>query len=93
MNSAMGVLTVLNASKTGGSGQLLAAIALGSLSTQQLTMGLNKSTSAGQLEKFDAQVLERALVLDAGSCVERTVFTAGQNSNVKKPAALSFHVR
>jgi hypothetical protein len=93
LNSAMGVLTVLNASKAGGSGQLLAAIALGSLSTQQLTMGLNKNTSAGQLEKFDAQVLEPALVLDAGSCVERTVFTAGQNSKVKKPAALSFHVR
>ncbi|MGI9072491.1 MAG: hypothetical protein ACR2JB_14520 [Bryobacteraceae bacterium] len=93
LSSAMGVLTVINSSKNGGSGQLLAAIALGSLSTQQLTMGLKGNTSADQLEKFDSQVLEPALVLDAGSCVERTVFTAGQGSKVNKPAALSFHVR
>jgi hypothetical protein len=93
LNSAMGVLTVLSSSKTGGSGQLLAAIALGSLSTQQLTTGLTGNRSSDQLEKFDAQVLEPALVLDAGSCVERTVFAAAQNSKVKKPAALSFHVR
>jgi hypothetical protein len=93
LNSAMGVLTVISSKKNSGSGQLLAAIALGSLSTQQLTIGLKGSTSADQLEKFDAQVLEPALVLDAGSCVERTVFTAGQDSKVQKPAALSFHVR
>jgi hypothetical protein len=90
LNAATGVLMVLTSSK--GSGQLLAAIALGSVSTQQLTTGLKGSTTADQLEKFDAQVLEPALVLDAGSCVERTVFTA-LDSKVKKPEGLSFHVR
>jgi hypothetical protein len=55
-------------------------------------MGRNTNVSADQLEKFDTQVLEPALVLDSGSCVERTLFTAGQDSKVK-PAILSFHVR
>jgi hypothetical protein len=70
----------------------LAAIALGSFSAQQLTTGQNTSVSADQLEKFETQVLEPALVLDSGSCVERTVFTAMQDSRIK-PADLSFHVR
>jgi len=92
LNSATGVLMVLSSSKYGGSGQLLAAVALGSLSAQQLTKSVNGNMSADQLEKFETQVLEPALVLDAGSCVERTVFT-GFDSKVKKPAGLSFHVR
>jgi hypothetical protein len=92
LNSASAVVAVLSSSKNGGSGQLLAAVALGSLSAQQLTTGQNTNVSADQLEKFDTQVLEPALVLDSGSCVERTLFTAGQDSKVK-PAILSFHVR
>jgi hypothetical protein len=91
LNAATGVLTVLASSK-GSSEQVLAAIGLGSVSTQQLTNGLNGNTTSDQLEKFEAQVLEPALVLDAGSCVERTVFTAS-DSKVKNPAGLSFHVR
>jgi hypothetical protein len=90
LNAAAGVLMVLASSK--GSEQVLAAIALGSVSTQQLTNRLKGNSTSDQLEKFEAQVLEPALVLDAGSCVERTVFTTS-DSKVKKPAALSFHVR
>lgn len=90
LNAASGVLMVLSSSK--GSEQLLSAIALGSISTQQLTTGVNGNTTADQLEKFEAQVLEPALVLDAGSCAERTIFTA-LDSKVKKPVGLSFHVR
>jgi hypothetical protein len=89
LSAVTGALMVLSPPK--GSGQLLAAIALGTLSTQ-LTSGLPGSTTADQLEKFEAQVLEPALVLDAGSCAERTVFTA-LDPEVKKPAGLSFHVR
>ncbi len=37
LNSASGVLMVLSSSKNGGPGQLLAAVALGSVSAQQLT--------------------------------------------------------
>lgn len=92
LNSASGVLAVLSSSKNSGSGRLLAAVALGSLSAQQLTMGQNTNVSANQLEKFDMQVLEPALVLDSGSCVERTLFTTGQDPKVKPPT-LSFHVR
>lgn len=89
LSAVTGALMVLTPPK--GSGQLLAAIALGTLSTQ-LTGGLPGSTTADQLEKFEAQVLEPALVLDAGSCAERTVFTA-LDPEVKRPAGLSFHVR
>ena len=92
LNSATGVIAVLSSSKNGESERLLAAIALGSLSTQQLTGGQKTNMSTDQLEKFEAQVLEPALVLDSGSCTERTVFTAVQDSRVK-PASLSFHVR
>jgi hypothetical protein len=90
LNAVTGALMILAPPK--GSGQLLAAIALGTQSTQQLTSGLPGSTTTDQLEKFEAQVLEPALVLDAGSCAERTVFTA-LDPGVKKPAGLSFHVR
>jgi hypothetical protein len=90
LNAVTGALMVLAPPK--GSGQLLAAIALGTLATQQLTSGLPGSTAADQLEKFEAQVLQPALVLDAGSCAERTVFTA-LDPEVTKPAGLSFHVR
>jgi len=89
LSAVTGALMVLTPPK--GSGQLLAAIALGTLSAQ-LTSGLPGSTTADQLEKFEAQVLEPALVLDAGSCAERTVFTV-LDPEVKKPAGLSFHVR
>jgi hypothetical protein len=92
LNSASAVLGVLGSSENGGSERALAAIALGSFSAQQLTTGQNTSVSADQLEKFETQVLEPALVLDSGSCVERTVFTAMQDSRIK-PADLSFHVR
>jgi hypothetical protein len=90
LNAVTGALMVLAPPK--GSGQLLAAIALGTLSTQQQTNGVPGSMTADQFEKFEAQVLEPALVLDAGTCAERTVFTAS-NPEVKRPAGLSFHVR
>jgi hypothetical protein len=95
LNSASNVLMVLSSSKYGGSQRVLAAIALGSLSAQELTVGQKTNMSADQLEKFETQVLEPALVVDSGSCVERTVFTATQDSKEfrVKPASLSFHVR
>lgn len=92
LNAGIGVLALIDSSRDGGSGRLLAAITLGSVSAQQLTMGSRGNTSADQLERFDMQVLEPVLVLDAGSCVERTVFAVAQDSNVKKPLGLSFYV-
>lgn len=45
-----------------------------------------------QVEKFETEVLEPALVLDSGSCVERTVFAAAAAPSLKAHA-LSFHVQ
>jgi hypothetical protein len=92
LNSATGVLSVLSSSKYSVPAGVLTGAAVGSLSIRQLLSNLRPILSAGQVEKFESQVLEPALVLDGGSCVERTVFTASENSR-SKPRALSFHVR
>ncbi|HSU32496.1 MAG TPA: hypothetical protein VLJ11_14790 [Bryobacteraceae bacterium] len=92
MNVSAGILSVLNSSKVGLPSGVATGATLASLSLQQVLSNLKPVSSADQLEKFESQVLEPALVLDGGSCVERTVFTV-----VDQPAArgakLSFHVR
>jgi len=92
LNSATGVLSVVGAAKTGVPPGVLAGAALGSLSAQQLITNLKPALTADQVEKFENQVLEPALVLDGGSCVERTVFTA--TLDPKTPSQnLTFHIR
>jgi hypothetical protein len=91
-SAATGVLSVLGAAKFGVPQGLIAGAAIGSLAGQQLILNLKPVLTADQLEKFENQVLEPALVLDGGSCVERTVFTAVRDSKVKMQG-LSFHVR
>ena len=90
---AVDVLSIAIAAKSGGKGTSIAAAAVGSLSLQQLTTGLKPAPTADQIEKLETQVLEPALALDAGSCVERTIFTANVDPKPKKAQALSFHVR
>ena len=92
LNSAAGVLSALGASKYHVPTGVLAASAFGSLVGQQVLTNLKPVLSADQLERFESQVLEPALVLDGGSCVERTVFVASGDSKAKTQA-LSFHVR
>jgi hypothetical protein len=92
LNSATGVLSVLGAAKTKIPTGLLAGAALGSLSAQQLITNLRPVLTADQVEKFENQVLEPALVLDSGSCAERTVFASTENAKAKTQS-LSFHVR
>jgi len=92
LNSATGMLSVLSSSKYSVPTGLLTGAALGSLAAQQLVQNLKPILSADQLEKFEDQVLEPALVLDSGSCVERTVFTLNGNPKLKA-SSLSFHVR
>ncbi len=77
LTSTTGALTFLSASRYGLPAGADMAVALASLTGQQLLSRLDPILSAGQLEKFEGQVLEPALVLDAGSCVERTVFVTG----------------
>jgi|GEM_PF-1667073 len=92
LSSTTGVLSVLSSSKSGIPEGLATAAALGSLSAQQLITSLKPVLSDDQIEKFESQVLEPALVLDSGSCIERTVFAATTDPK-SKTQPLSFRVR
>ena len=92
LNSAMTALSILSSSSHRIPAGLLAGAALASIGGQQILTNLRPVLPADQLEQFEAQVLEPALVLDAGSCVERTVFAATANPKAQVQA-LSFHVR
>jgi hypothetical protein len=90
LNSTAGVLSVLSSSKYGPPVGVVAGAALGSIAAQQILNNFKPVLTSDQLEKFEGEVLEPALVLDSGSCVERTIFTA--NPPVKA-TSLKFHVR
>lgn len=92
LTSATAVFSILSSSKYHIPSGLVTGAALASMSGQQVLTNLSPILSADQLEKFETQVLESALVLDAGSCVERTVFVTSAPSK-SKSETLSFHVR
>jgi hypothetical protein len=92
MNSVTGVLSALSSSKYGPPSGLVTAAALGTISAQQVLGNLKPVLTNSQLEKFEGEVLEPALVLDGGSCVERTVFAAATTPSAKAHS-LTFHVR
>ncbi|MBV8553179.1 MAG: hypothetical protein JOY54_17920 [Acidobacteriaceae bacterium] len=91
LSSATGVLSVLSANRAMPPGAI-SGTALASISIQTVLSHLSPALSNDQVEKFESDVLEPALVLDGGSCVERTVF-ALQNTPKTKIPSLSFHVR
>ncbi len=93
VNSAVGVLTVLGASRTGVSPTALAGAALGAAVAQQLLGALKPVLTPDQVASYENQVLESALVLDGGSCVERTVFALASPSSKNSYRNLTFHVR
>jgi hypothetical protein len=92
LNAASGVLSALSASRDSVPPAIVGAAAIGSISVQQVMSALKPVLSADQVEKFEDQVLEPALVLDAGSCVERSVFTTTANT-AAKPQSIHFRVR
>jgi hypothetical protein len=72
---------------------LSAALALGSLVLSQVTASLKPVLSPNNvLEKFDTDVLQAALVLDTGSCVERTMFALASKT-APKPSPLQFRLK
>ncbi len=87
LNSVTGVLAVLSSSKLSPPAGAVTGTALAAISAQQILTSLKPVLTNDQVEKFESEVLEPALVLDAGSCVERTVFAA---STTTPPAA---HIR
>jgi hypothetical protein len=93
MSSATGALSMLNTSAYRLPPSLGAAAALASITGQQVLNNLKPALSADQLEKFENQVLEPALVMDSGSCVERTVFTINISATKTKKQGLTFRVR
>jgi hypothetical protein len=93
LTTATGVVAVLGSSRSLPiSSGAIAAIGLGTILLGQVTSALKPVSAPDKMEKFDREVLEPALVLDAGSCVERTVF-ALNTDRTSKPAALQFHMR
>ena len=92
LGSITGVVAVLGASKYGVPTQWATGLAIASLAGQPILNALKPVMSADQLQKFDNQVLESALVLDGGSCAEKTVFSVA-SSKKERVARLSFHVR
>ena len=95
LNSLNGVLSILAASKYKVPPGLLTAATLISLSGQQIMSGVKPVLPADLVEKYESQVLEPALVLDGGSCVERTVFAIAAGATAKtrvKAESLTFHI-
>ncbi len=92
LSSVTGVLSILSSSKYGPPTGVVSGAALGAISAQQILANLKPVLTNDQVEKFESEVLEPALVLDSGSCVERTVFAAAASSAARKHA-LSFRVR
>jgi hypothetical protein len=93
LNSATSVVALLSAS--GGAKiprGFESATGLGSIVLGQVTSQLKPVLPPDKVEKFDREVLEPALVLDGGSCVERTIFALSGNPKTT-PASLSFHIR
>jgi len=85
LTSTTGVLSVLGQGRTAASASAFSAVALGALIGQQLLNTWSPALTADQVEKFESQVLESALVMDSGSCVERTIFTSVIAASKKAP--------
>jgi hypothetical protein len=93
LNSTVGVLSVLGAARTGVPANVLAGAAVGSAVGQQLLSSLKPVLTADQVQRYESQVLEPALVLDGGSCVERTVFALAAPGAAVTIQTSTFHVR
>ncbi len=95
MSSATSLLSILGPSSFRVPSSLGTGIALSSITGQQVLAALKPALSVDELEKFEGQVLEPAVVMDSGSCLERTVFTLTVSATKAKikPKAISFHVR
>jgi hypothetical protein len=93
LNSTVGVLSVLGAARSGLPSNALAGAAVGSALAQQLLNNLKPVLSPDQMQRYESEVLETALLMDSGSCVERTVFAVSTASAKSSVSSLTFHVR
>lgn len=93
LSSVTSVLAILSSSKASPPAGVVTGVALAAMSTQQIMNAFKPVLTNDQVEKFESEVLEPALVLDAGSCVERTVFTAGSAAPAARAHAVRFQVQ
>lgn len=95
LNSGVSVFSILSTSRVvsvPGSAGLATAVA--AIALQRVAPDIKSLTApADRVEKFDREVLEPALVLDGGSCVERLVFGAAEEKQSAKHLGLRFHVK
>lgn len=93
LSSATGTFAILSTSKTlNVPTSAMTAVGLASVMLGTVATSLQPVLPADKLQKFDSEVLEPALVLDGGSCVERTLFAVA-DTPAAKAANLSFRVR
>ena len=92
LGASTGVLSVLGSANHKLPSGVMAGAALGSLAAQQVLNSLRPVLTSDQVEKFETKVLEPALVLDSGSCVERTVFVSSTATKGKiQPLSFRIH--
>jgi hypothetical protein len=93
LTSATGVVALLGTSRSVNiPAGLSTTLGLSPLILGQLSTSLKPVLTLDKVEKFDRDVLQTALVLDTGSCEERTVFAVVPNATAK-PSSLQFRVK
>jgi hypothetical protein len=96
LSSATGVLSVLGTTKSVNiSSGWLNGIALGSLVGQSLLNTFSPVLTSDQVQTFQSQVLPPQMILDSGSCIERTVFVTSTTitKKVKRPLLNNMRMR
>lgn len=84
LSSASGAAAVLGATRlVPVPAGVVAGIGFSAILLGRFVNSLKPVLAPDNMEKFDREVLEPALVLDAGSCVERTVFALNTNAQSK----------
>ncbi len=93
--SVTGILPVLGTSRSGLPAGALSAATLAAPIAQQLLAIWSPVLTADQVEKFESMVLEPTLLLDGGSCLERTLFTTLDSPPKRSlhPKPLNFSVQ
>lgn len=98
LGSATGIVALLSSSSSvRAPNGLVTSLGLSSLMLGQVTTSLKPVLPADRVQKFEREALETALVLDTGSCVERTLFAVDSTPSAagakRKPADLQFRMK
>lgn len=98
LGAAAGTVALLSTSSTINlPNGLKTTVGLSSILFGQLSNSLKPVLAPDKVEKFEREALETALVLDTGSCVERTLFAssgdAAAGAAQVKPSALQFRMK